>query len=148
MPCMPDMTGFLVRKTSTLKECLSLSSLLWQPTTAQRNPLHIFIFSYIESFNSVDIFYPVLIFISMETGRSFRARWRIEAAAYNLCVLIGQITCQSSSLRTVNSECLFNSNLFDKIWIEAVLIILYIHIFIFILKFVLLECTFQSTQQF
>ncbi len=40
----------------------------------------------------------------METGRSCRARWRIAAAAHNLCVLIGQIACQSSSLRTVNCE--------------------------------------------
>ncbi len=41
------MTGFR-KKTSTLKEYLSLLSLPWQPTTAQLNPLHIFIFSYIE----------------------------------------------------------------------------------------------------
>ncbi len=43
-----DMTGFLVRKTSTLKEFCSLLPLPWQPTTAQLNPPQIFIFSYIE----------------------------------------------------------------------------------------------------
>ncbi len=40
----------------------------------------------------------------METGRSCRARWRIAAAAHNIHVLIGQIACQSSSLRTVNCD--------------------------------------------
>ncbi len=40
----------------------------------------------------------------METGRSCRARWRIAEAANNIHVLIGLITCQSSSLRTVNAH--------------------------------------------
>ncbi len=63
----------------------------------------IFIFSYIEKkIHSVDIFYPVLTCNSMETCCSCQARWRIAAAAHNLCVLISQIACQSSSLRTVN----------------------------------------------
>ncbi len=45
----------------------------------------------------------------METGRSCRARWRIAVAAHNLCVLIGQIACQSSSLLTVNwAVCFFH----------------------------------------
>ncbi len=48
MHTAPDMTGFLVRKTSTLKEYRSLLPLPWQPTTAQLNPPHIFMFSYIE----------------------------------------------------------------------------------------------------
>ncbi len=43
-----NMTYFLVCKTSTLKEYLSLLPLPWQPTKAQLNPPHIFIFSYIE----------------------------------------------------------------------------------------------------
>ncbi len=47
------------------------------------------------------LFYPVLIWI-LETGRSWRTRWRIATAAHNMRVLIGQITCQS--LRTVNCE--------------------------------------------
>ncbi len=38
----------------------------------------------------------------METGRSCQARWRIAATARNIHILIGQIACQSSSLRTVN----------------------------------------------
>ncbi len=38
-----------------------------------------------------------------------RARWRITAVAHNLWFLIGQIACQSSSLRTVN--CTFFSKL-------------------------------------
>ncbi len=104
MHTVPNTTGFLGHKTSTLKEYLSLLPLPWQPTTAQLNPPHIFIFSYIEKVSIQSIFfYPVLTCISMETGRSCQARWRIAAAAHNLCVLIGQITCQSSSLRTVNS---------------------------------------------
>ncbi len=37
----------------------------------------------------------------METGRSCRARWRIAAPAHNIRVLIGQIACQSSSLRSI-----------------------------------------------
>ncbi len=48
------------------------------------------------------LFYPVFTCASMETGHSCRARWRIAAAAHNLCILIGQIACQSSSLRMVN----------------------------------------------
>ncbi len=40
----------------------------------------------------------------METGHSPRARWRIVAAAHNLCILIGQIACQTSSLQTVNCQ--------------------------------------------
>ncbi len=91
--------------TNTLKEYLSLLPLPWQPTTAQSNPAHMFIFSYIEKVSIQSIFfYPVLTCISMETCRSFRARWRIAAAAHNLCVLIGQIACQSNSLRTVHSS--------------------------------------------
>ncbi len=87
MHTAPEMTDFLVCKTSTLKEYLSLLPLPWQPTTcaaAQLNPPHIFIFSYI-------FFYPVLTCISMESGRSSRARWGIAAAAHNIRVLIGQI---------------------------------------------------------
>ncbi len=103
MHTAPDMTGFLVRKTSTLKEYLSLLLLLWQPTTAQLNPPHIFRFSYIEKVSIQSIFfYPVLTCFSMETGRSCRARWQIAVAAHNIRVLIGQIACQSSSLRMVN----------------------------------------------
>ncbi len=61
MYTVPDMTDFLIRKTSTLKEFLSLLPLLWQPTTAQLNPQHIFIFSYIEKVSIQSIFfYPVL----------------------------------------------------------------------------------------
>ncbi len=76
-----DMTGFLVRKTSTLKEYLSLLPLQWQPTTAQLNPPHIFIFSYIETVSIQSIFfYTILTWISMETNRSCRARWQIAAA--------------------------------------------------------------------
>ncbi len=96
-----DMTDFLVHKISTFKY-LSLLPLLWQPTTALLNPLHIFIFSY--SFNSIYLFHPVLIWIYMSTGLRCQARWRIIAAAHNICVLIGQIVCQSSSLRMVNSR--------------------------------------------
>ncbi len=96
---MPDV---LVLKTSTLKEYLSLLPLPWQPTTAQLNPLHIFIFTYIEKVSIQLIFYPVLTWISMETGRSCQARWRIAVTAHNIRVLIGLISCQSSSLRTVN----------------------------------------------
>ncbi len=57
MYTVPDMTDFLVRKTSTLKEFLSLLPLLWQPTTAQLNPPHIFIFSYIEKVSIQSIFF-------------------------------------------------------------------------------------------
>ncbi len=90
MHTAPDMTDFLVRKTSTLKEYRSLLPLPWQPTTAQLNPLHIFILSYIEKVLIQSIFfYPVLTCISMETGCSCRARWRIAAVAHNLCILIG-----------------------------------------------------------
>ncbi len=90
MRTAPDMTDFLLRKTSTLKEYLSLLSLPWQPSTAQLNPPHIFILSYIEKVLIQSIFfYPVLTWISMETGRSCRERWRIAAAAHNLCFLIG-----------------------------------------------------------
>ncbi len=39
----------------------------------------------------------------METGRGYRTRWRIAAAAHNIRVLIGQIACQSSSLRNGSS---------------------------------------------
>ncbi len=53
-PCMTDL---LVCKTSTLKEYLSLLPLLWQPTTAQLNPPHIFIFSYIENVSIQSIFF-------------------------------------------------------------------------------------------
>ncbi len=102
MHTAPDMTDFLVRKTSNLKKFLSLLPLLWQPTTAQLNPLHIFIFSYIEKVSIQSIFfYPILTCISMETGRSCWARWRIAAPAHNIRVLIGQIACQSSSLRSI-----------------------------------------------
>ncbi len=96
------MIDFLLSKTSTLKEYLSLLPLPWQPTTAQLNSPHIFIFSYIDNFNSVCLFHPVLTWISMEIGRSCRARWWIAVAAHNIRVLIGQIICQSSSLRMVN----------------------------------------------
>ncbi len=41
MHTAPDMTDFLVCKTGTLKEFLSLLQLLWQPTTAQLNPPHL-----------------------------------------------------------------------------------------------------------
>ncbi len=103
MHTAPDMTDFLVCKTSILKEYLSLLPLLWQPTTAQLNPPHIFIFSYIEKVSIQSIFFfPVLTCISMETGLSCRARWQIATAAHNICVLIGQIACKLSSLRTVN----------------------------------------------
>ncbi len=102
MHTAPDMTDFLVCKTSNLKKFLILLPLPWQPTTAQLNPLHIFIFSYIEKVSIQSIFfYPVLTCISMETGRSCRARWRIAAPAHNIRVLIGQIACQSSSLRSI-----------------------------------------------
>ncbi len=100
-----DMTDFLVRKTSTLKEYLNLLPLPWQPKTAQLNPPQIFIFSYIKKvikLYSVNLFYPVLTCISMETGCSCRARCRITVVVHNLCVLIGQIACQSSSLGIVN----------------------------------------------
>ncbi len=53
-----DMTDFLVLKTSTLKEYLSLLPLPWQPTTAQLNPQHIFIFSYIEKVSIQSLFLP------------------------------------------------------------------------------------------
>ncbi len=56
----------------------------------------------LNSFNSFYLFYPVLTWISVETGCSCRARWRIAAAAHTICVLIGQISCQSSSLWMVN----------------------------------------------
>ncbi len=86
-----------------LKEYLSLLPLLWQPTTAQLNPPHIFIFSYIEKVSIQSIFFsPVLTCISMETGLSCRARWQIATAAHNIRVLIGKIACKLSSLRTVN----------------------------------------------
>ncbi|MGL4485161.1 MAG: hypothetical protein ACRCUS_09440, partial [Anaerovoracaceae bacterium] len=67
----------------------------------------------LKKFQFSHLFYPVLTCISMETGRSCRARWRIAAAAHNLCILIGQIACQSSSLRTVNWKCRFISQLTD-----------------------------------
>ncbi len=72
MHTAPDVTAFLVRKTSTLKEYISLLPLLWQPTTAQLNPPHIFIISYIEKVSIQSTFSPVLTCISMETGRSCR----------------------------------------------------------------------------
>ncbi len=98
MHTAPGITDFLVRKTSTLMEYLRLFLLPWQLTTAQL----FFYLVILKCFNSVDLFYPVLTCISMETGRCCRARWRIAAAAHNLCVLIGQIACQSSSLQTAN----------------------------------------------
>ncbi len=80
MQTAPDHDRFSVRKTSTLKEYLSLLPLPWQPTTAQLNPPHIFIFK----------FYPVLTCISMETCRSSRARWRIARRCIISAFLIGQ----------------------------------------------------------
>ncbi len=49
----------------------------------------------------------------METGCSCWARWWIAAAAHNICVLIGQIACQSSG-RTVNYELQNYNSLFEK----------------------------------
>ncbi len=57
MSTAPDMTDFLLRKTSTLKEYLILLSLPWQPTTVQLNPQHIFILSYIEKVLIQSIFF-------------------------------------------------------------------------------------------
>ncbi len=57
MRTAPDMTGFLLRKTSTLKEYLSLLPLPWQPSTAQLNPPHIFILNYIEKVLIQSIFF-------------------------------------------------------------------------------------------
>ncbi len=52
----------------------------------------------LNSFNSVYLFYPVLT----DFCGDCRAKWRIAAAAHTICVLIGQIACQSSSLWMVN----------------------------------------------
>ncbi len=57
MRTAPDMTDFLLRKTSTLKEYLSLLPLPWQPSTAQLNLPHIFILSYIEKVLIQSIFF-------------------------------------------------------------------------------------------
>ncbi len=57
MHTVPDMTDFLLLKTSTLKDYLSLLPLPWQPSTAQLNPPHIFISSYIEKVLIQSIFF-------------------------------------------------------------------------------------------
>ncbi len=100
MHTAPKMTGFLVRKTSTLKEYLGLQPLPWQRTTAQLNPPHIFIlkkFQFSQSFFKYN-----LTCISMETGYSCRARWRIAVAAHILCVLIGQFQPFRTSITTLS----------------------------------------------
>jgi len=68
----------------------------------QQHSLTLRTYLYWKSFNSVSLFYPILKWISMETGSRCRARWQITAAAHNIRILIGQITCQSSSLLMVN----------------------------------------------
>ncbi len=71
---------FFGTQNKYFNEFLSLLLLLWQPTTAHLNHPHIFIFRYMKSFNSVDIFYTDLTLISMETG--CQARWRIAVATH------------------------------------------------------------------
>ncbi len=102
MHIAPDMTDLWYTKQvlqrNSLAHCLFCGSKQQHSLTLRK-----FIYLVIsKSFKSVDGFHPILTCISMETRLRCRARWWKAAAQHNILVLIGQITCQSSSLRTVN----------------------------------------------
>ncbi len=82
MHTVPDMTGFLVRKTSTLTNSLAYCCYCGSQQQHILTICTFFIFRYMKSLNSVDLFYPDLTLISIETG--CQARWRIAVATHVL----------------------------------------------------------------
>ncbi len=81
-----DLTDFLVRKTSTLRNTLAYYR--YRAATTAHLTLCTYLHLVILKKFQFSLFYPVLTCISMETGRRCPARWRIAAAAHNIHVLI------------------------------------------------------------